>query len=204
MGDGMKFSDWAIVLATILGPIFAVQVQKWLEKWRAIRERRFWIFRSLMATRAANLNPLHVEALNAIPIDFYGRKPIIDIWEEYFAHLSNKEMAKDVWAGKRLDIFIRLLAAIGKDLKYTFNVAELHRIYFPEGHGNLEADQLAITRGLALLLSGQQPLKMSVESFPQPSADAAAQQEKLQERLIKAFPADGVIHVEMREPKQAR
>ena len=67
--------DWSIAIiaaATLLGPVLAVQAQKWLERGRAIKERRLTIFRTLMATRAAMLSPSHVEALNAVPVDFYG------------------------------------------------------------------------------------------------------------------------------------
>ena len=70
----IKTTDVAIIIATILGPILAVQAQKWLERERAIRDRRNAIFRTLMATRAAMLSPGHVEAFNAVPVDFYGAK----------------------------------------------------------------------------------------------------------------------------------
>ena len=199
--ETIKPSDWAIIAATLMGPILAVQIQKWLEQWRVLRDRKFWVFRSLMATRAATLNPLHVEALNSIPIDFYGKKKILDVWEEYFVHLHNEGMNAEVWATKKQDIFIKLLTEIGKDLKYDFNAAELHRIYFPKGHNALETDQFAITKGLALILSGQQSLRVDVDSVPQPTSDKVAQQEKLRERLIKALPSDGTIRVELRDPK---
>lgn len=166
MFEGMKNSDWIIVIATLLGPVLAVQAQKWIESWRANRDRQLWLFRSLMATRAAMLNSLHVEALNAIPIDFYGNRPIIDIWEEYFAHLGNEAMPKDVWISKRQDIFIRLLSAVGKKVGYKFNVVELHRIYFPKGHSQLENDQAAIISGLAKLLGGDEFLENVGGQFP--------------------------------------
>jgi hypothetical protein len=67
-------ADAAIVFATIAGPVLAVQAQKWLEKSRAINDRRNQIFRVLMATRAAMLSPGFVEALNAVPVEFYGTR----------------------------------------------------------------------------------------------------------------------------------
>ena len=70
----LKATDVAIVFATIVGPVLAVQAQKWLERSRAIRDRRMRIFRVLMSTRAARLSANHVEALNAISIEFYGSK----------------------------------------------------------------------------------------------------------------------------------
>ncbi len=52
-----RIADVAIVFATFMGPVVAVQAQKWLEKSRAINDRRNHIFRVLMATRAARLSP---------------------------------------------------------------------------------------------------------------------------------------------------
>lgn len=87
----IKITDVAIVFATILGPVLAVQAQKWLERNREVKQRRAWIFRMLMATRATTLSPKHVEALNAIPIEFYGKdkrlKAIINKWKTYLDHL---------------------------------------------------------------------------------------------------------------------
>jgi len=56
-GWSIRMADLAIVFATLLGPVLAVQAQKWLEKTRAINERRNFIFRVLMATRATRLVP---------------------------------------------------------------------------------------------------------------------------------------------------
>jgi Family of unknown function (DUF6680) len=50
-----------------------------------------------MATRAAVLSVSHVEALNAVPIDFYGDKKVIDAWEEYFEHLTNAPSDNPAW-----------------------------------------------------------------------------------------------------------
>ena len=60
-----KGADIAIVVATLLGPVLAVQAQKWLERGREITQRRAWIFRTLMATRATNLSP----TVTKFPVD---------------------------------------------------------------------------------------------------------------------------------------
>ncbi|WP_375543587.1 DUF6680 family protein [Leisingera caerulea] len=70
--NSIGWSELAIVCATFLGPVLAVQIQKWLEKNRGVKERRLAIFRSLMATRAARLSAEHVQALNAVPVEYYG------------------------------------------------------------------------------------------------------------------------------------
>jgi len=60
----MKLAEVLTVLAVLLAPVVAVQVQKWLELFREDRARKRWIFKTLMATRAATAPPDHVHALN--------------------------------------------------------------------------------------------------------------------------------------------
>ena len=70
----MTISDWLVILAIIIAPILAVQVQKIIESRRSKRERKLQVFKALMATRATPLSPIHVEALNMIDIEFYDDK----------------------------------------------------------------------------------------------------------------------------------
>ena len=42
---------WAIVAATVLGPIFAVAITFWRKGRNSLKTRRLWVFRTLMATR---------------------------------------------------------------------------------------------------------------------------------------------------------
>jgi hypothetical protein len=46
---GMNTSDWAIICATLLGPVLAVQAQKWVERATESRRRRKWIFETIMS-----------------------------------------------------------------------------------------------------------------------------------------------------------
>ena len=54
-------SDWlwpaATVLATVVGPILAVQAQKAVERAQERSRRKSWVFHQLMATRASRLSP---------------------------------------------------------------------------------------------------------------------------------------------------
>src|SRR5262245_8418521 len=120
----IKFSDIVIAGCTLLGPVLAVQAQKWLEAGREKRDRRLAIFRTLMATRATMLSAVHVEALNAIPIDFYGKKKVMDEWETYFQHLNSSGPENDAWYQRRVDLFVNLLTAIGREVGYSFNTAQ--------------------------------------------------------------------------------
>lgn len=177
---GTSMWDWmpsisgtnlAIICATLLGPVLAVQAQKWLEGNRAIKERRLAIFRTLMATRAANLSPQHVEALNAVPVEFYGTskklKQINEAWKLYLDHHDERLAPNDAWAQKRRDLFLELLHPMSQFLGYEFTKAQIDRdIYSPKAHGDLELDQTIIRRGIVALLKGEIALPMAVKEFP--------------------------------------
>lgn len=83
----MKMTDWITVLAIIAGPILAVQAQKWVERVREKKNQRLWVFKRLMTTRGATVSLGHVEALNAIDLEFAGRskkdEQVRRRWREY-------------------------------------------------------------------------------------------------------------------------
>jgi predicted nucleotidyltransferase len=198
----IKITDIAIIFATILGPVLAVQAQKWLERNREVKQRRAWIFRTLMATRATTLSPAHVEALNAVPIEFYGRdkklKTIIDKWKAYLDHLGQKEMVTEVWVPKRVELFVDMLHEMASFLGYEFNRVEItNEIYSPEGHAKIETDQEMIRRGLALLLSGQFALPMEVKKLPIDPA-IVKEQEELRRLLLGWLNGEKSVVVEMK------
>ena len=82
----MTFSDGLIVLATALSPVIAVQVTRYLDDRTEERGRKLRVFKTLMATRAYNIDPAHVEALNTIDLEFSAKKPseksVLDVWQQ--------------------------------------------------------------------------------------------------------------------------
>jgi hypothetical protein len=167
----IKLTDVAIVIAALLGPLLAVQAQKWLERKREVKDRRLSIFRTLMATRAATLSAQHVEALNAVPVEFYGDntklKQINEAWKLYLDHHDERLPPNDAWAQKRLDLFLDLLHLISQFLGYSFSRAQLGRdIYSPRAHGELETEQTIIRKGLTRLFGGDAPLPLAVKEMP--------------------------------------
>lgn len=72
--NNVTLTDLVMIVAVVVAPIFAVQVQKWLEIFREQRGRKLWVFKTLMATRAENLSSEHVKALNMIDLEFRGKK----------------------------------------------------------------------------------------------------------------------------------
>ena len=160
-------NDWAIVIATLLSPLIAVQVQVWLERRRTKADRQQQVFYALMRTRASLLVPEHVNALNAVPIEFYGRKRITDAYKDYIAHLNSPPVNPAPSGDRRLDLFMDLLHKLSEELDYKFTVAQLKgEYYLPKGQFDLEAEQMAIRQGLVNILSGKTALPMDVKSLP--------------------------------------
>lgn len=185
----MRIADWLMIVAVLLAPLVAVQVQKILERYREDRARKLNVFKTLMATRAATVSPQHVQALNAIDLEFQGRKykNVTDSWKTYLDHLfhypNEDEKQQTVWAERRVDLLARLLMEMGKSLGYIFDEVHVRRaIYAPEAHAQLESENLLIRRGLVRLLYGDAHLKMDVTSFPV-SEESLKEQKALREGL---------------------
>ena len=195
--ETLRLSDWVIAGCTLAGPVLAVQAQKWVEGFREKRARRLTVFRTLMATRARNLSSDHVEALNAVPIDFYKDKKIMDAWEEYFMHLSTSLATPNpTWGPKRIDLFVKLLALIGTRVGYEFNVAQMNRIYFPNAHSELDEQQDFVRKSVVGLFKGEIPLPVEIKATP----EAFALQNKLTAAMARAYNEDGSLRVMIVEP----
>jgi hypothetical protein len=169
----MKISDWIMIIAVLLAPLVAVQVQKILERYRETSNRRLNVFKTLMATRAATTSPQHVQALNMIDLEFQGDKykGITDAWKTYLDHLYHypKEdpNQQPVWEEKRNELLSKLLIEMGKPLGYYFDEVHVKRgIYTPQAHTVIETEMHLIRNGLVRLLHGQSNLKMDVINIP--------------------------------------
>lgn len=210
----------AIVLATLCGPILAVQAQKWLERATESRRRKQWIFETLMATRATRLNPEHVRALNQIELDFSGtthfffrraptakQQAVLRTWRNY-ADILNEEYADDdhaglkAWGQRAGDAFVVLLHEMARALRHPLDPSQIRRgIYYPKGFGQSERRQECIQDSLARVLDGTQALKMHVESVSEQSDETTAEHAELRKALIGAFDSDGVLRVVMEKSK---
>lgn len=184
---GIRAGEWLTIAAALLGPILAIQAQKWLERSQARRAMKDGIFRTLMATRAALLAPEHVQALNMIDIAFYGRRifgrqlqtgaerKVCTARRSYFDVLNNapEDVQSDsqyrTWESLRSDRFFALLEQIAVAQNFEFDPTELRRaVYSPVKHGAIEGEQEAIRSGLAKLFKGETALPMRVVNFPEP------------------------------------
>jgi hypothetical protein len=172
----MTASDWAIVTATLVGPILAVQAQKWIERRQEASNRKAWVFNTLMATRGNRLTVEHVRALNMIDLAFYGparggtarrskaEQAVLDSWREYLDHLSTELPKGDTSAflASREELFINLIASMATERRYAFDRVLLRKgAYIPIAHNQLEERQSAALEGVAQVFSGRRAIKIT-------------------------------------------
>lgn len=209
----MTISDVLIILATLCGPVLAVQSQKWIERSRERRHAQKDIFYRLMATRATRLATDHVQALNMIDIEFGGHgrrsqsqaeREVVNRWRIYADHLNTPigdnppEAQVAIWVQRGDELFTDLLAALATALGYGFDRIQLRRgIYHPKGHSDQEIRQETAQKALLDILVGRSALPMKVVEFPV-SDDALELQTKVHEAFL-ATVSNGAITVKRAE-----
>ena len=211
----LELRDWLVIGATIAGPILAVQAQKWLERFREHKGRKLWLFQQLMASRAARVSAEHVQALNMIDLVFYGshyfgvhyrsksEQAVVEAWREYHDHLNAgaQRDGEAVWGARLEELFINLLFAIAKDVRFKFDRVQLKRgAYTPQAHGELLGEQNQIRKMMVDLLAGNRALKMEVSSFPI-DKDIAKAQMALHASLNSALTGSGALFVQNKQPE---
>jgi hypothetical protein len=206
----LEAKDFAVLTATVLGPILAVQAQKAIESIREKRRRKAYLFEQLMATRASRVAPEHVRALNMIDLVFYGERVfgiqrrtnkeqrVLDAWKEYHDHLGNKteDSQLNLWVAQGDELFTNLLYAISQDLGLKFDRVQLKRgSYSPIAHGEIEAEQTELRKAALSLITGRHAMKMNVIGLPIDPEAAAANKAAIQ-NIGKALET-GVLQVEV-------
>lgn len=165
----VTISDWFIIAATLLGPIVAVQLTRWLDDIRSKKDRKFAIFTALMATRAYNTSYGHVEALNRIDVEFSEKKDkkVIDSWKAYHDHLSSRINSQDLWNEKCISLFSDLLYEMSENLGYSFDKTYIKNMaYSPIRHGILENEQDKLRQALISVLEDGKSIPISITNFP--------------------------------------
>ena len=181
--------DTAVVIATVAGPILAVQAQKYLERLRERKREKQRVFNTLMATRVNRMSTEHVEALNRIELAFYGgwlaqagrNKRVVDAWVAYNTNLNIPLDDRNTFA-KRNDLFTELLYQMSQGLGYKFTQTYIkNSCYRPSGHVDVENELDLIRKNLLLVLTGKAHL--SVASVPS-SPENAAEQAEFRQLLV--------------------
>ena len=91
VGIGTIVISVLTVVAIIVAPIVALNVQRKADEAREWENRKLWIFKTLMSKRSTRLNPAFVQALNMIDIEFAAapEKGIQDAWKKLLDHYND-------------------------------------------------------------------------------------------------------------------
>jgi len=191
MSTTITISDWLVILAIIIAPVLAVQIQKFIENKKEKRERKMQIFRTLMATRATPLYAQHVEALNMIDIEFFEDKTITESWklllDNFASYPKDPKDPNDpsyqaelnLCMDKSTNLLTDLLYEMAKSLNYKFDKVHLKRsVYNPKGHADYILDQEFIRQSLVRVLLGKIPIPIKVVNMEE-------DQEKIPEDFSK-------------------
>ncbi|HEY8095844.1 MAG TPA: DUF6680 family protein [Methylobacter sp.] len=167
----MTISDGLMIFSVLAGPIIAVQLTRFLDNKREIRERKLQIFKTLMATRAYSTNWDHVMTLNRIDLEFdknnKKEKAVIEAWKAYLDLLGEKNITGEQWAIKRIDLLVELLHKMAVVLSYDFDKTHIkNSSYSPIAHGDMEDELKAIRKGLIDVLEGKRDLPMQITNWP--------------------------------------
>lgn len=159
------------VLAIVVGPVAALWVQRILDEERDKKNRKLWIFKTLMSNRATRLAPLYVQALNLIDVEFTEpkEKAIREAWKELLDLYTNFKTTHN--ATEQVgELTAALLAEMAKVLEYDFDKVYLKKgVYYPEFLGNVEVEQHALRRAVLELLAGKRRIPVGVleDKFPE-------------------------------------
>jgi len=184
----VETKDWIMVVAVLMAPLVALQVQKLIEAWKEKRLRKLGVYLTLMTTRHATLSFEHVRALNMIDLEFRGSSEseanVRTAWKTYLDHLASAPKEDDkpasaVWNQKSTELLTQLLQVMGQCVGYAFDSVHVQKgIYAPKGHFDDEIEQRATRRLLLGLLLDDRPLNVHAALVPADD-QAAAEGKKL-------------------------
>ncbi|MXY68467.1 MAG: hypothetical protein F4Y47_07895 [Acidobacteriia bacterium] len=151
------------ILAIIIGPIVALRLQERRDRSRDKQNRKLVIFKDLMATRASRSSVRHVDALNAIEIEFSAGvkadKSVLEASRLYLDHLMDPTSVVDeTWHEKAHGLLIDLLYAMSRALEYDFDRVDLKKVYSPKGHFEAEVDQYLLRKYFVEIMEGKRDI----------------------------------------------
>ena len=149
-----------------------MQLTRYLDEQREIRERKVQIFKTLMATRSYTISWPHVEALNKIDLEFdknvAKEKEVIEAWKGYLDHLSYPGVLNEQWGHRRIELLVELLHKMAQVLDYDFDKTHIkNSSYSPRAHGETEDADKALRLGLIEILEGKRSIPVQIMNSPQ-------------------------------------
>jgi hypothetical protein len=123
-----------------------------------------------MLTRATDMSPQHIEALNGVEVEFYAKdgpdKKVLDCWHIYINHVNSPQKegaAAERWTEKRRDLLVDLIYAMGQNLGFDIDKPTIKSLaYYPKGHWDIEREQHALRKAALKVFSGEAAVTTTV------------------------------------------
>lgn len=173
----VRVTDLAIIFATLLGPILAVWAAEKRQERKAERDRKEWVFRTLMSTRGAKLRQEHVAAINHIEFAFPRTKcPAIDdaraLYRRHLKHqdsVAEDPAVRQAWGNRANDLFADLLYLMALNLNIPFTKTEITEdSYHPDAHLFNELEWQEIRHLMLQVLKNGRPINFRPIIDPPP------------------------------------
>jgi hypothetical protein len=113
------------LFAILLGPIAAVLISVWLSNRKQERDQKLIVFRMLLSTRHLPADPGFSVAINLIPVEFGGSKPVIAAYREFIQAVQNPSSstpdvpALQSTATKMTKLIYEIARHLGFDIRET-------------------------------------------------------------------------------------
>ncbi|MEN7343758.1 MAG: DUF6680 family protein [Pseudomonadota bacterium] len=169
--ESISTETWLTLIAIVVGPIIALQLQRFLDKRARSEQTKDALFFTMMSNRGNRLSIAWVESLNSIDYVFAGKrtwsgqrqtkreKNVVDKWQvlrQRFNEPQSKSTGTEfqAWLERQQKAVIDLLVAMAEERGYYFPTTEIDTgAYSPTGHADFEREQAQIRKALATSLS---------------------------------------------------
>lgn len=167
----IRVTDIIMIGAIVIGPIIAVRITEKLRHKKDSRDRKVYIFRTLMATRSAGLAAMHVEALNLVELEFQvppdASTAVVSAVRLYVNHLNDRQYPTNMWESRRAELLVDLLFEMSKSLGYNFDKVQIKSgSYYPSGYGETETDNYNTRKLWLEILNGKRTLPIHETDIP--------------------------------------
>jgi hypothetical protein len=88
-------TDWAVVLATIVGPVAAVVISIWLDRRARERERRLAVINMLIHGRTLSFLAWN-QAMIQLPLEFKHDDKVMECWEDCNKAAREQRLSDDL------------------------------------------------------------------------------------------------------------
>lgn len=167
--------DWAVVLATFVGPIAAVGVTLWHQGRSGEKDAQRSAYSTMMRNRRHFMSADFVGAFNLIPVYFNKKKEVIDRYRKVLEVVNDPTWHQEgavPQMSQRLTNEVALLlsamsVAVGQPVQ---QLDILNGAYAPQGWADEEQSQRAVRSAVMQVLEGSRSIAINVrdEAVPLP------------------------------------